>query len=617
MGGHGTEIIIRGQSQDRLAVINDGAFTFGGCPNRMDPPASTALLESADVITVRRGYQTVTEGPPAPGGTVLLDRVTPAFAEPGVDVSLTAGGETNGNLRHAAGTVTAGAKGGYGRAFYGLRSADNYEDGAGRDIRSAFDQKGGGVEIGWAYAPGSVARVAAERDEVTDALFAGAGMDSPMGVTTTYRAEIRHEVMSGGPLSVVEASIYTSLVDHLMDNYSLRPVTATMKMATHSDSNTRGGRLAAGFVLGDSDLTVGVDHRTNARDAILYSGMAALPGAPTGIGGLMWPDMRVSDTAVFGEMETPLSAATRLTAGARIDHVRAKAVKADVDPTGAAPAARALHATYYGTTDTSAEEWNLSGLVRLDHGFGGGLNGWVGASRAVRTADASERGIARNAGANSWVGDPSIDPEKHYQIDAGLQARGDSWTTGVGAWGDWVNDFITRDTARGQEGVLQTNGASIYRNVDAIIAGVEVEGEWRPWTEIRLGADAVYTWGANTSDSRPLYQIPPLQGAVEAAWEPGDWGLGTRMRWALTQTRADINAAGGSGLDPRETPGYAVFDLFGSYTGIDGLTLRAGVTNLLDQTYASHLSRSNSVDPQLVQVNEPGRSVYLQGMLRF
>jgi iron complex outermembrane receptor protein len=40
--------------------------------------------------------------------------------------------------------------------------------------------------------------------------------------------------------------------------------------------------------------------------------------------------------------------------------------------------------------------------------------------------------------------------------------------------------------------------------------------------------------------------------------------------------------------------------------------LRVGVTNLFDRTYAYHLNRSNSFDPTEVQVNEPGRSVYLR-----
>ena len=39
--------------------------------------------------------------------------------------------------------------------------------------------------------------------------------------------------------------------------------------------------------------------------------------------------------------------------------------------------------------------------------------------------------------------------------------------------------------------------------------------------------------------------------------------------------------------------------------------------NLLDKTYANHLSRSNSFDPETVQVNEPGRSFFLRAHATF
>ncbi len=51
-GGHGIEPIIRGQSQNRLNILLDGAYIHGGCPNRMDPPTAYAAIESYDTIKV-------------------------------------------------------------------------------------------------------------------------------------------------------------------------------------------------------------------------------------------------------------------------------------------------------------------------------------------------------------------------------------------------------------------------------------------------------------------------------------------------------------------------------------------------------------------------------------
>lgn len=84
------------------------------------------------------------------------------------------------------------------------------------------------------------------------------------------------------------------------------------------------------------------------------------------------------------------------------------------------------------------------------------------------------------------------------------------------------------------------------------------------------------------------------------------------MRWAIKQTRVDTDPNTATGRDVDETNGYAVFDLQGRLTAFDPVSLNVGVTNILDKKYASHLNRSNISDPTEIQVNEPGRSFYIQ-----
>lgn len=619
MGGHGIDVVIRGQSQDRLAIVNDGAYAFGGCPNRMDPPTALLSLDSIDQVVVQRGYQSVTNGPPAPAGTVSFERKAPAVDAPTFQTRMQAGVDSNAPARFGGLSITGNGADGYARAYGNFHRADNYEDGAGRSVRSAYNSLSGGLETGWRYAPGSEMGLSFERTETEDVLFSGAGMDAPEDSVETYRFSLDHAVTAAGPLTGVSAQAYWSGVDHVMDNYSLRTA-GMMKMLTETESDTYGGRLAVDLTWGETAVELGVDHRTNTRVAYSYSGMTAMtPTDPTLLASYMWPDVSIADTGLFGEATVPLGQGTVLTAGARADIVRVEAGKADATVAGGMglTTARQLYAATYGTSDTDADETNLSGVLRVTHDFGP-VTAWAGASRSVRTADATERGIVRfAAGSNGWVGNPGLDPEKHHQLDVGVKREGTGWAVSLGGWVDEVDDFITRDTARGQSGVLRTDGASIFRNIDARLAGAELSAEVRPWRDLALSGTAAYTWGENTTDNRPLYQIPPLQGSVEVAWAPEDWTAGTRMRWALRQGRVDMDAAAGSGLDVRETPGYAAFDLFASYGGLDGLEIRGGVTNLFDQVYANHLSRSNGVDPQMVQVNEPGRSFYLQGVVEF
>ncbi len=89
------------------------------------------------------------------------------------------------------------------------------------------------------------------------------------------------------------------------------------------------------------------------------------------------------------------------------------------------------------------------------------------------------------------------------------------------------------------------------------------------------------------------------------------------MRWAIKQTRVDSNSQTGTGRDVGKTGGYSVFDLNATLTKIKPLTLKFGISNLLDKTYANHLNRANVYDTTKIQVNEAGRSYYMQAKFEF
>ncbi|MDW7746825.1 TonB-dependent receptor domain-containing protein [Halomonas sp.] len=50
MGGHGLELVIRGQQGNAVNILVNGGFVFGGCPNRMDTPTAYAPLHSFDHV---------------------------------------------------------------------------------------------------------------------------------------------------------------------------------------------------------------------------------------------------------------------------------------------------------------------------------------------------------------------------------------------------------------------------------------------------------------------------------------------------------------------------------------------------------------------------------------
>jgi iron complex outermembrane receptor protein len=294
--------------------------------------------------------------------------------------------------------------------------------------------------------------------------------------------------------------------------------------------------------------------------------------------------------------------------------VDATASKADRVPVpGWADSPNTLYNSYYGVSADERDETNVSGLLRYEHIFTNKATTlFAGLSRTVRTADATERFIASdNMTASSiWVGNPGLEPEAHHQLDIGLNHQEQDYSAGVTLYYDQVDDYILRDRARGQDGILLSDLATIYRNVDAELYGVDMEGAYQWNSRWSSNMTLAYVHATNTTDSRAIAQTPPLEGTVSLEYRKSDWMFGGMMRAVSKQTRVDDDITTGSGLDVGQTPGFTVYNLYGSYA-IDKLSkISFGVDNVTDKTYAEHLNKSSAFDVTQVQVNEPGRAYW-------
>jgi iron complex outermembrane receptor protein len=252
-----------------------------------------------------------------------------------------------------------------------------------------------------------------------------------------------------------------------------------------------------------------------------------------------------------------------------------------------------LYQLYYGLTAEDWDESGLSALVRYERPLRTGWTLFSGLSRSLRAPDATERylGASNPSAPKRWVGRPDLSVAKNHQLDLGVAATAERADGSVTAFIDEVDDFISRDRARGQEGVLLTDRASIYRNVDARLRGLELEGRYRPAADLTLTANASYVRGDNRTDSRPL---------------------AAAVRWADDQTRVDDDPVTGSAVDYGPTAGYGVLDLEGSFAWKRGLEFLAGIENVFGKTYADHLNRGNVFDPDPVRINEPGRAAWVR-----
>jgi iron complex outermembrane receptor protein len=402
-GGRGLEPIIRGQSQTQLNILLDGAYVHGGCPNRMDPPASWAALETYEKVEVIRGVQTLQYGGGGSGGTVLFARDTRALAEEeGLHGRVSGAASTNDLKYDFLADVIASGEKGYVRFFTELKENGNYEDGDGVEVRSAFDHKQAGIVLGYTPTEDRLFELTVERNEFTDALYPGSGMDSPEESATFYK--LRYLDRPGTEwIDDIKAEVYYMEVDHVMDNFSLRepPVMMGMPMLRETDttSDTTGGRLVLTSTMQNTSVIYGIDLQHNVRNATLYN-MNMMPPAELSY---LWPDATIQQFGLFAEATTQFDDRRRLVYGLRVDQVDASAGLADANPNPAMPmySANMAYMTYYGTTAEDQTETNVGGLLRYEIDLDRGLTLFTGLSRTVRTADATERYM------NKWSPNPA------------------------------------------------------------------------------------------------------------------------------------------------------------------------------------------------------------------
>ncbi len=593
MGGRGLDPVVRGQSQERVDVLLDGIRVEGACPNRMDPPTSRLSAALAPLLEVRTSNQTLRWGPIA-GGQVIATTAAPAFSGSATTGHLTMGGSDNGNGKLINGSAAVGSESAWLRFAGGYDEAEDYEDGDGNEVRSAYKNSEARVDAAWKADNGFYIKGLVSRQEERDVKYAGSGMDAPKTDTDILRLEL------GAPVGNGDWSLlaWQADVDHIMDNFSLRD--ATMKMLTASETETRGLRLTLDQSPdARTDWAIGADVETNNWHAERFGGVSL-----DSLTSVLWPDVDRDRFGVFAERFYRVTPALKLGGGVRYDRVEmSAAASGKVFGSGMmAMSAADAYRSIYGTTSTDVADDNVSGFITSDWRPSPIQSMVVTASHSVRSPGVTERYIAswnNMDPSRRWVGNPALDTEKHHKLELALPGRSNGWHWRPAVWVDQVDDFVLR--TRNQDQV------SVYRNIDARLLGVEAQLGWSngSWS---TNSSLASVRGENRDDNKSLPQIPPVQFIQTLAWQR--MGHAIEAEWVLARRQDRIDPQ--SGQDAGTSPGYGVFNLSGSHPLVDYLSVSWAVDNLFDNTWAPHVSRANTdpFNPEAVRVNEPGRTLH-------
>jgi iron complex outermembrane receptor protein len=591
-GGTDGDPVFRGMAASRLGILSDGENALGGCGNRMDPPTAYIYPETYDEVVILKGPQTVKYGNGNSAGVVLFEREQGRFEEPTMagQVSLTAGSaDRNDQLVD----LTAGAKNGYVRLNGSRSDANDYKDGNGDDVNSAYTRWSSDLSLGWTPSENTLLEISTARSD-GEARYADRGMDGVEFARENHGIKFRQENIS--PLvNHIEAQLYQNYVDHVMDNFSLRS-NSGMKMANNPAREVQGGKLASELQLTmTSTLDLGIDWQNDQHTIRKASDMMMEPDYKALA---RMEDMQAENLGLFTEYHLTLADQDSIHIGARIDHSKAEDQR-------------------MGRTTSGMEDDKQlhSGFLRYESDASQAYQYYAGIGHSERPADYWER--MKNPAATSMMmtGSEStfdLDTEKTTQLDFGLLKHKGELTGSISAFYAHQDDFLLVESLN--------MFASNVRNIEARSWGAEADANWQWANNWSNYASIAWVRGENITDNEALGQIPPLEARLGLQFNNQQWSAGAQLRLVDQQEQVSPGTGTIVGQDLSETEGFATAAINAGYKVMPELLITAGIDNLFDKAYAEHISRSGAaVSGYEVtdKVNEPGRTWWLKAQWKF
>lgn len=229
---------------------------------------------------------------------------------------------------------------------------------------------------------------------------------------------------------------------------------------------------------------------------------------------------------------------------------------------------------------------------------------------------------------NGWITNPLIKPERHNRLkfDGVYKSQnykgylnslsGASYAISGYLIADNVKDLIIYDRRHLKTAMPMNKNAVISRNVDARLYLAKLETELNFAKNYGTKLSAIYSYGENKTDDRPLYQIRPFEINWQLDYRDyfalGSYNLGSNLRYVAKQSRGDWDKSTGLGIDNKKAAkGFSTLDLYGGVEFKNKVGVRLGVNNVFDKNYAEFLSGNHvgALAPNVV--NAPGRTFWL------
>jgi iron complex outermembrane receptor protein len=587
----------RGMFGDRVSVSIDGLGMISGGPNSMDPPLSYVSPMITEQLTLERGIPGVASAPESIGGHVDAAIARGNFTSgEQFDLGGMAGARyaNNGDTTSLAGRLTAANRSHRVSLVGQSDRGDDQSTPAGRIVPSQLSRDR--IDASYAYrGEGSEFQVFAGLLDTGDTGTPALAMDIRYIDSKLYGASLARQL---SPVLGVQAKVGYNDVDHVMDNFSLRPAPGSPMQYRQNRAGGDGFvfALQADYSMGDFLLAAGVDGRLASHDSLITN-----------------PDNAMFFIHNFNDIERDVMSAFFAVAREAADSewevgLRYVDVATDAGTVsfGGLMDMMGMNAGQladaFNAADRDLSFGNAEAVIKYSKQLSSELAFNVDIGSKARAPSYQElylwlplQATGGLADGRNYVGNLGLSSERSNEIVAGIDWSGERFAISPQAYFRDVRDYIqgvpaTVMPANMLATMMSGNGALQFDNVDAEIYGFDLG--WRYSITERFGIEgsASYTRGRRTDVDDNLYRLPPLNGSVALSFVESGWSMRAEL---VAYDRQDHVSAYN---DEQPTPGYGVVNAAFSWTASPAIRIDVEASNLFDRGYQDHLAGVNRVN---------------------
>lgn len=616
----------RGVFGPRMNVIIDNFQITSAGPNWMDPPLHYQPNTLVESFEVERGLDSVSNG--STFGTTV--KVQPKKSKFQNSKEFVFGSELETSIHsvdtgYNTGAITTLANDQHRFHITGSRDdGDDLRTGDGDIDNTAYERDSVGAGYGFKTGVHEFSldgRYVSSKDIGTPSL----PLDIDFFHNEIYNAQYSGEL---GDLGITVDAYHTD-IEHRMRNFSERnapdfsslplpPFIGTDRREIDVDSDDIGGKLTINAEMYSGELTFGVDGHSSRHDATVLD-----PDVPPFFV-TNFNNAGEDTMGIFSEWQGDIKSAL-VEFGVRVQRVHADADEIDAQPAnlpaagmpGTPPAAVAALRDRFNASDRSQTDYNLDLVAKMEYPVNDQFTITAGVARKTRSASYIERYIwiplNVNAGlgdGNNFIGNPNLDPEWSNQFELGFNWQNPKTFFTPRIHYQRINNYIQGVAVEtnafnmpviGVSGLANGDPTPLqFSNVEAEIYGFDTEWGYQFNNEWSVGGTATYTRGKRRDVNDDLYHIAPPRANVALTRNFGNGSATIEGVVVARQTKIsdELTDDPTNPLNNNDsTPGYGLLNIYGDYspTRLQGITLRAGVENLLDKDYRDHLNGFNRV----------------------